>query len=212
MNLPEERVEWVYFEGLNMHVPGGVYKPAEDTFLLAENLHVNSSETVLDMGTGCGLLAILAAEKAERVFAVDISPYAARCASANARLNGVHDRIHVVCGDLFNPLRNGVKFDVIIFNAPYLPSESFRGRFRRGGWLELAWSGGEGGRGVIDRFVLEASRRLRRGGHILLLQSTLSDEEATMRRFRAAGLKVEIVAEKPLFFEKIVLLKAEKPV
>ncbi|KYH41882.1 MAG: methyltransferase [Candidatus Bathyarchaeota archaeon B26-2] len=211
MTLPEERVEWVCFEGLTFRVPGNVYKPAEDTFLLAENLHVTPRETVLDMGTGCGLLAVLSAKKTERVFAIDINPHAARCASENGRLNGVHNRLNIICGDLFEPLREDIKFDVIVFNAPYLPSEGLKGRSELRDWLETAWSGGEDGREVIDRFTSEAPKRLKKGGRILLLQSTLSDEEATVRRFRDAGLKVEVIVEKPLFFEKMILLKAVRP-
>ena len=66
-----------------------VYEPAEDTFLFAENLYVSEGERVLDLGTGCGMLGILAARKANEVVAVDLNPYAVRCAKENSALNGV---------------------------------------------------------------------------------------------------------------------------
>jgi release factor glutamine methyltransferase len=68
-----------------------VYEPAEDTFLIAENMTVTDDDMVLDVGTGCGILAVLAAEKAERVVAVDVNPYALQCANKNAETNGVKD-------------------------------------------------------------------------------------------------------------------------
>jgi release factor glutamine methyltransferase len=46
------------------HVFEDVYEPAEDTFLLAENLSVNKDDTILDVGTGCGIIGVLAAKKA----------------------------------------------------------------------------------------------------------------------------------------------------
>jgi len=53
-----------------------VYDPAEDTFLFAENLEVKEGELVLDLGTGCGILGILSAKKANIVVAIDLNPYA----------------------------------------------------------------------------------------------------------------------------------------
>ena len=43
-----------------------VYEPAEDSFLLAEKMTASEDDAVLDMGTGCGILAVLAAEKAKK--------------------------------------------------------------------------------------------------------------------------------------------------
>lgn len=53
-----------------------VFEPADDTFLVADNLNTPQGATLLELGTGCGILAILAAEKATRVIAKDINPYA----------------------------------------------------------------------------------------------------------------------------------------
>ena len=64
-----------------------VYEPAEDTFLLVENLKVGQEDVVLDMGTGCGVLAVLVADKAKKVVATDINPYAIDCAKKNAKRN-----------------------------------------------------------------------------------------------------------------------------
>lgn len=197
----------VFFATYVFHVYESVYKPAEDSFLFAENLAVNKGEVVLDMGTGCGILGIIAADKAAKVAVVDVNPYAVRCAKENAKLNRVLDKMLFVQGDLFAPIRVEEKFDSILFNAPYLPSKPSEDR----SWLECAWAGGTAGRQVIDRFICEATECLKENGCILLMQSTLSDVEKTLQRFRKFGLRASVVVKRTLpFFETIVLIKAER--
>jgi release factor glutamine methyltransferase len=158
------------------------------------------------MGTGCGILGIIAAEKASEVVAVDINPYAVRCAKENARFNKFSNKMFFLQGNLFAPLNTRARFNVILFNAPYLPSENIKPN----NWLERGWNGGIDGRQIIDRFICESPNYLKRKGHILLMQSTLSSVAATLKRFKQKGLRTEIIAERSLpFFETIVLIKAE---
>lgn len=193
-----------FFKNYTFQIDENVYAPAEDTFLLAENLQVKSGSFVLDMGTGCGILAILAAEKARHVLAVDINPYAIRCAKRNAEINGVKSKIDFLLGDLFNPIKRGEIFDLIIFNPPYLPSEQEEEKI----WIGRAWAGGETGRKIIDRFLYEAPNFLRRNGRIMLVQSSLSDIERTLKIFDELNLEARIVAEVKVPFERIVLIEA----
>jgi len=196
----------VFFRDHVFAVDENVYEPAEDSFLLAESLFVHGGDRVLDMGTGCGMLAVEAAAKGASVVAVDISPYAVRCAKSNARLNGVGDRVFPVQGDLFAPLKSGAEFDHVFFNAPYLPSKK-----TATSWLERAWNGGPSGRQIIDRFTLQVSEHLGRNGQVFLLQSTLCGVDETLRKFEAQGLAADVVAERSLpFFETIVLVKARR--
>lgn len=200
-------IKKVFFEDYVFFVSENVYEPAEDSFLFAENLVVREGDVVLDMGTGCGILGVVAAEKAAKVVAVDVNPYAVRCTKENARLNGVLDKMFFVQGDLFTAIRFGERFDLVLFNAPYLPSDSVEDA----SWLGCAWSGGVAGRQVVDRFISEVPKYLKRGGHVFLMQSTLSDVGETLRRIGENGLKASVVAERDLpFFEEIVLVKAER--
>jgi release factor glutamine methyltransferase len=204
MLLPRKKV---FFGDYVFYVSENVYEPAEDSFLFAENLRVKKGDFVLDMGTGCGILGIIAAEKASKVIAVDLNPYAVRCTKDNARLNNVCDKMYFVIGDLFTPIKMRKKFDLILFNAPYLPSEDIKDD----SWLGHAWSGGVAGRQIIDRFICAAAKYLRRGGNIFLMQSTLSGVNETLRNFEENGFEANVVAERYLqFFETIVLVKAER--
>jgi release factor glutamine methyltransferase len=195
----------VYFGDLVFVVDENVYEPAEDSFLFAENLGLHAGERALDMGTGCGILGIVAAEKASTVVAVDLNPYAVRCAKENAALNNVRSKMVFVQGDLFTPLNHKAKFDVILFNAPYLPADENE----PGSWLDLAWSGGTSGRLAIDRFISEAPGHLKQAGRILLMQSTLANVNKTIHKFSQYGFSTKVVAERALpFFEKITLIEA----
>jgi len=183
-----------------------VYEPAEDTFLLVENLKVEEKEVVLDIGTGCGILAALAAKKAKKVVATDINPHAIKCAKKNAKLNGVEEKIEFRLGDLFQPIKSDETFSLILFNAPYLPSEPYEER----SWIGRAWAGGSSGRKVIDRFIRNALEFLTVDGRILLVQSSLSDIDKTLKMFDERELKARVVAEVKFPFERIVLIEAKR--
>ena len=196
----------VYFKNYVFMVDEHVYEPAEDSFLLAEKMTVTEDDAVLDMGTGCGILAVLAAEKAKRVLAVDINPYAIDCAVKNAEMNGVKERIEFRHGDLFQSIKLNESFSLILFNSPYLPSEPDEER----SWIGKAWAGGSNGRKVIDRFVMDAPNFLAAGGRIQLVQSSLSDVDRTVKMFSERNLRAMVVAQVKVPFERIVLVEAKR--
>jgi len=195
----------VYFGNYAFFVDENVYDPAEDSFFFAENLAIEAGAQVLEIGTGCGLLSVVAAKEAGTVVASDVNPYAVRCAMANAILNRVRGKIAFLQGDLFNALSETSKFDLIIFNSPYLPVDESEAA----SWLSRAWAGGPTGRKVIDCFIVEAPKYLKQSGRILLMQSTLTGVAETIERFSERCLHARVLSERALpFFESIVLIEA----
>jgi release factor glutamine methyltransferase len=195
----------VYFKDYVFLVDEHVYEPAEDTFLLAEKMRVEEDDAVLDMGTGCGILAVLAVEKAKSVLAVDINPYAIECAIKNAEMNGARERIEFRHGDLFQPIKPNEQFNLILFNSPYLPSEPDEEK----SWVGKAWAGGRNGRKIIDRFIMNAPNFLAAGGRIQLVQSSLSDVNRSLKMFSERSLQAMVVAQVKVAFESIVLVEAK---
>jgi release factor glutamine methyltransferase len=182
-----------------------VYEPAEDSFLFAENLDVKECEQVLDVGTGCGILGILAAKRAKSVVAVDLNPHAIRCARQNSLLNGTQNKLGFIQASLFTALNPSTAFDLILFNAPYLPSDENESAT----WIGRAWAGGVNGREVVDRFISEVPQYLKPCGRVLLMQSTLTGIEETLQKFSDQGLKATVKAEHKLpFFETLTLIEA----
>jgi release factor glutamine methyltransferase len=203
MPCPTKRV---HFDGYTFDVNEDVYEPAEDSFLFAENLDVKEGEQVLDVGTGCGMLGILSTRKAANVVAVDLNPHAIRCAKKNSTLNGVRSKIDFLQASLFAALNPNAAFDLILFNAPYLPSDESE----MVSWIGRAWAGGTNGREVVDRFISEVPLHLKSCGRVLLMQSTLTGVEETVRKFGEQGLNVGVKAECKLpFFETLTLIEAK---
>lgn len=85
----------------------------------------------LDVGTGCGVLALLAARHADRVVGTDTNERALNLAAFNARLNGV-EHVEWRLGSLFEPVA-GDRFDLIVCNPPYVISPDSQYVFRDGG-------------------------------------------------------------------------------
>lgn len=107
----------------------------------------------LDLGTGCGVQAFLAARHSQQVWATDRGPRCLNYASFNARLNSVSN-IEFLEGDTFEPVR-GRRFDLVLFNTPFAITPSFRYLYRD--------SGMEGDQ-YCRRIVREAPQYLEEGG------------------------------------------------
>ena len=182
-----------------------VYIPSDDTFLLAKNLEIKEGQSVLEIGTGSGLVSMYASLLTDDVTATDINYNALELAEKNFKLNNINT-IKLEFGDLFEPVKDK-KFDVILFNTPYLPTDSDD---IINDDLNYAFDGGLDGRKVIDRFINEVSNHLNDKGIVQIIQSSLSDNNRTLDMFDRNGFVAEIAESEKFFFEEIVLINAYK--
>ena len=182
-----------------------VYIPSDDTFLLAENLEIKEGQSVLEIGTGSGIVSMYASLLTDDVTATDINYNALELAEKNFKINNI-DTIKLEFGDLFEPVKDQ-KFDVILFNTPYLPTDSDD---IINDDLNYAFDGGLDGRNVIDRFINQVSNHLNDKGIVQMIQSSLSDNEKTLNMFDRNGFIAEIAESEKFFFEEIVLINAYK--
>lgn len=156
---------------------------------------LRADATVLDLGTGSGVCALAAAQRARRIVAVDLSRSAVRCATINALLNGLEDRIEVLHGDLFGPVAKQ-RFDLVLFNPPFL-----RGEPRDE--PDLAWRSLD----VPERFAAGLADHLTPCGSALLLLSTFGDASAFLRPLARQGFSISLRARRSYFNERLSLLE-----
>lgn len=183
----------VYFRGMELEAPGPVYEPREDTELMARTVQIPENCRLLDLGTGSGALALLAAGEAGHVLATDVDERAIEAAERNAERNG--REIEFRQSDLFS--QTDGTFDVILFNPPYLPVAG----------EEPSWSGGEDGKEVIEGFAEGLGEHLSTDGKSYLLISSVTGLEETVELFEEKGFTVEVAAEEKVPWETLYCLK-----
>ncbi|TCV74369.1 [LSU ribosomal protein L3P]-glutamine N5-methyltransferase [Neorhizobium sp. R1-B] len=169
-----------YIQGVRFHVDERVIVPRSHIgeILFSEYLSGEGSsflpdplsvESAVDICTGSGCLAILAAKffpNAE-VDAVDLSPDALEVAKLNVTEHGVEGQVSLYEGDLFAPLGKK-KYDLIITNPPYVDHEAMEGfpdEFRAE--PAMAFDGGEDGLDIVRQLLAEAPKHLNPGGGML---------------------------------------------
>lgn len=177
-----------------MDMADEVYEPREDTWLLLsalEDMDV-AGKRILDMGTGSGALAHACATKGGEVLAVDLSREAVIRTGAEAQRRGLE--VEVVRGDLFSALEG--RFDFIVFNPPYLPSQTLSDR---------AVDGGPDGTVVLHRFLEELSDHLGGRGLALILLSSLNDPSKLFKYF--PHFEFEPIKTRSLFLEELIVFR-----
>jgi len=170
------------FWSIDFEVDPRVLIPRPETELLVEQglsiiskISFKRTLSILEIGTGSGVIAIALAKEMKNVFlvATDISRDALILAKENAKSAGVLDRIKFVNGDLFGPLRPSKErniFDLILSNPPYIIRRKISTLPKEVKDHEpiIALDGGEDGLAFYGRIIPEAPFYLREGGWLLL--------------------------------------------
>ncbi|MEK6917895.1 MAG: HemK2/MTQ2 family protein methyltransferase [Nanoarchaeota archaeon] len=173
-----------------------IYVPAEDSYLLQDCikkfLKKRKIKSALDMGSGSGIQTKTFLNfniVPEHITLVDINKEAIK------DLKSIFPRSKVIHSNLFAKVKG--KFDLIVFNPPYLPEDKFD--------KNKDTSGGKIGNEIIIKFLKQAKNHITNKGSILLLVSSLTPKI----NFTSLGYKKKIIGRKKLFYEKLIVLELD---
>lgn len=157
-----------WLDGLAFHVDRRVIIPRSHIPFVLKELPI-APRRILDLCTGSGCLAILAARAfpQARVDAVDLSAPALAVAKKNLLRHRLDKRVRLIRSDLFDSLR-GEEYDLIVSNPPYVTTASMRSlppeyRYEPG----LALAGGKDGLELVSRIIAAAPAHLNPGGRLV---------------------------------------------
>jgi release factor glutamine methyltransferase len=174
-----------------------VYIPAEDSYLMSRILKEqipdlikkNPNLNLLEIGAGSGIhlqTGLNLGIKNENIFSSDIDKRAVSHCNVLG-FNCIHS-------DLFEKIKG--KYDIIIFNPPYLPEDS-----RETGDSKTATTGGKKGNEIIIKFLKQAKNYLNEKGKIFLITSSLSEDVD----FEKLNYKAKEIDCEKLFFERLCI-------
>lgn len=179
-----------------------IYKPEQDSFFFADFLKKYFSKLkkpqkqkikYLDMGTGSGILSKIALNSEipiENILAIDINQQAVDHVKKTLKIKSIKS-------DLFkNPKLKNQKFDIITFNAPYLPEDK-----REPKQSQTATTGGKNGDEASLKFIKQAKKHLSPKAKIFLLISSLTP----LKRIKKFNPKT--ISKKKIFFEELFILE-----
>jgi len=185
------------YKDLAIELHPEVYEPAEDTFQLLEIINIRKGDKVLEIGTGCGVIALECIMQGAEVICTDINPYAVDTLRRTIENNKqkLSGPIEVRLGDLFTVVKPDENFDVIIFNPPYLPTQS-EDRTGGSGWFDVAVDGGSSGLEITNRFLESVKYFLKKNGSAYFVFSSLCDRTKLEEILNILGFKSMIISSK----------------
>lgn len=209
-----------------MTVEYDIYEPEEDSYLLSKYVKqfTSKDDNVLEIGIGSGIQCESALNKIKErsgngiVVGLDINPRAVKhCKSSEYTKTGFFYE-----SNLFETLKNKTfdiktkklkniepknhenKFDIIIFNPPYLPDANDAEE------IKYITTGGKHGYEIIDDFMKDASRFLTPHGKILMVFSSFTKKNKVDEIIEKYLFKYDLLEEQSIFFEKLYCYKVEK--
>jgi release factor glutamine methyltransferase len=171
-----------------------VFVPNLMSWFSAAQMRVRPGDVFLDVGTGSGLHAILAAKLGARLaYGTDVNPAALRLARENARRNGVARACRFLLGSLVDPLvARGIKADAIVYNAPHFPGRLVDPALPKR--LISSVDGGAAGGDLNARFLAAAPRALAPGGRVYNPVVAWSDPATSRRAVARVGYRAAVLA------------------
>jgi release factor glutamine methyltransferase len=174
-----------------------MYQPSEDSHFFVDflNNYFKKEKTskdikILDMGSGCGVLAETCAEfmPKKKILCVD-KQYSCVKFTREKGFATIHS-------NLFKEVPRDMKYDLILFNAPYLPKNKLEDK-----QSQIETTGGKRGDEISLKFLRQAKKYLKQGGKVFLLISSLTPMD------KINNFNPKIVAEKKIWFEELKILE-----
>ena len=173
----------------NKSIKTEYYSPAEDTLFFANHIQNEKGKSALDIGTGSGYLANVLLPNFEVVVATDISFDAAKKA---------HNLIqNCICCNSADSII--MKFDLVICNMPYLPSEEM---------TDPTVDGLGEGLVIPLQIIKSAKNVIKKGGKMIYLTSSLANHKKLLEETMHLGFDPKIMATRKMFFEELILVEA----
>jgi release factor glutamine methyltransferase len=167
------------------------YKPAEDTFFLADYVEQEKGYSALDVGSGSGFLTQLLCKNFSFVVGTDINFPVLK--------NQTYKTNNVICCNGADAIN--YEFDLIICNLPYLATEEI---------IDVATDGGKEGFQIPKKIFDSVFDKIKPRGKFLFVTSSLSNYQKLIDYTHKSGLKSQIVSRKKLFFEELILVESVK--
>ena len=197
-----------HYQDLSILIHPNVYDPAEDTFLLLDAIKIKPKDTIFEIGTGCGIIALTCAKIGANVICSDINPYAIEITKKNIQYN-LHllkGNIEVRRGDMFKVLKPDEKFNIIIFNPPYLPTSSEE---KIGGWFDIAVDGGRDGLKLVRPFLRDLSLYLKERGRGYFVSTSLVDQNKLIGIIKKYGLIYKKILSRSMGEENLYIYQVK---
>ncbi len=179
-----------------------IYEPSDDSYLLQETLkkylkNKPKNIKVLDQGSGSGIQAISCKNLGFiNVLTSDINLESLKHLKSLG--------LNTIKSNLFSNIKG--KFNLIIFNPPYLSEDKNEPRNSR-----INTTAGKKGYEIIIKFLKQARFHLNKNSHILLLFSSLSQPKIILREAKILGYHYSLLNKKKLFFEELYVFEFQIP-
>ena len=186
----------IEFLGRKFNIPRVVHPINPMSYLLGNSVlnETKKTDKVLDMGTGSGVNAILAASKTDIVIAVDVNPKAIKNAEKNAKNNGVASKITFAVSDVFSNVEG--TFNLIIFDPPFrwfAPRDIYEVGTTDEGYKSLT------------TFFHDVDKYLAPYGRILLCFGSSGDIGYLYKLIEEYGFQKKVIAQRDLEKEDITV-------
>ncbi|UJR15604.1 hypothetical protein I4U23_002540 [Adineta vaga] len=198
-----------------------IYEPDADSFLLLDALELKFNKIleqkpfiILEFGSGSGIATTFVAKHFCQspclFFAIDMNPYACYSTRRTFQHNNVDQKhcLNIVQCNLADPIidRLSSKVDLLLFNPPYVPTETSDVKEV----IDRTYAGGEQGNEVIQRSIEQAGRLLSPNGLFYMVALEENDFDTISEFGNQNGLSAEIVLKRRTLIERLFVVEFQR--